>query len=206
MKKILIVAVLSIFSCVSKSKKNDIKLIPLINLDNAKIDNVPAVGPIYQFNKLKDGGYDMNKSCSSKSIYYKQGEVVFDCISFPLLPGVVFRQIDDTIALYKINFAEFEKTVLVNDFKFNKGTIFSDVQEYVSKDKLELSESAAFPYNSEGMIGLYLDQSGPYPNRPWPFNVRLIFRNDSLKHFEYDWYPAYSDEEWKNYLAVKNKN
>jgi len=85
---------------------------------------------------------------------------------------------------------------------FSRNTTFNNITHVFPNLKNKLSESAAFPYNEDGMLGIYLDQEERPTKIPNRFLIRLWFRNDSLKGMEYNWEPDYSDDQWQKFKEI----
>ncbi len=201
-------AILALITSCNLSKKDTSlplrKTTPVISLEKAELLNMPLNISKNEFDK-QESTYYISDSCSSTSIKYKQGQIYFDCINFKDNNGLQYRLAGDTVSLYLIDFEVFTEELSLEEISLSSSTTLDAFRNALSLHDLKLNEAAAFPYNQQGMRGIYLNDAGLHTQRPAPHYLRVWFRNDSLKGLEYNWQPAYSKQQWQEYLRLKKE-
>jgi len=176
-----------------------------LDLEGSLIGSCPIVTNFENFSNLISGNIQVIDSCATSSVQFKQGKIYYDCLSYENWSGVRFRRVGNEVSLYDVDFRLSDLKLVTNKFTFSSQTNLSNLQELFPNEEVTLSETAAFPYNEEGMLGLFLDQAGDYGNRPSPPLIRVWFRNDSLMGLEYNWQPEYTENQWEKYLNEKSR-
>jgi len=175
-----------------------------LDLSDAKVGNIPFVNSKeYVYNKFGKPS-SIRDSCASTSVLYKQGYHHYTCLLYDELNGVEFKLIDDTIFVFRINFKETTLPVIIEDKEYSQNTTLVELVKdcaYLQK-RINAGASSAV-YDKQDWI--YIGETEDKSRKAHRNVMEMRFEKGKLVYLEYDWQPAYTEQEWEQYLSDKQE-
>lgn len=143
-------------------------------------------------------------SCASKSLAFRQGKRYYSCLKFKQLNGIQVREISDTMFIYRVDFSVFSDSLKFDNLNLSRYTNLKEMVDHCTILNMNLNKHKDLAAILNGTDYLELDEITYKESRPRSNKVELLFDSIGLKLLIYNWEPAYSQMEWKNYIKVKN--
>ena len=200
-----LIIVIVFISCAGKKKtivQNDI--CETLIVSNLTIDNFPFVAEYSMVVKKFGEPSVIKDSCANTAVLYKQGFNSYACLEFANLPGVIYKLIADTAFVYSVDFDKCDSDISINgeviDTTLNIRELIANCDNI--KNRVNKGKSLEAILNNYDYIEL--EEKTDLRNKPRTNKLEMLFSSSNLKLIYYDWQPAYSENEWKNFIKVKD--
>jgi len=206
MKYYYLIVILLLTSC--KSDNNSTRsanFCDKLDMSKANLGDIPF---ILSYNSLRHKIGEpslIRDSCASTGIAYAQGYNYYNCLEFDNVPGVVFKRYGDTVFIFSIDFESVNKQVNINEKILNKFFTLDQLVKECDTLKNRINRGASLDAILNNLDYVAIRETEDNRRKRWKNKIELLFKNNKLVTLLYDWQPMYSQQEWKNYLKVKNE-
>ncbi|WP_452601272.1 hypothetical protein [Pontimicrobium sp. MEBiC06410] len=198
--KILIVLIILIIGCKSNSKNEEGYLeLNKLEISKAKFNEHSIILSPKLLDKLYDKPIQIVDSCTTTRILPNQGDFNLLCHVYKENWDLVYRIHENTAFLGHLVFKngleiKFPQIIL------SEKTTINDIKKIYPNVHVNNSRNGS---NKIEDIWFYDDLT---INRRPDYNyIVLTFKNDKLLHFNYDWFPEYTDSQYEKYSKWMEK-
>ncbi len=200
--KILILLIV-IIGCKNNSTNSKENLISdKFEISKSELNGQPILLPLESLSEIYGKPTQVVDSCATSQIVPNQGEFVLSCNLYDKKWDLVYRNYKNIAFLGHLNFPKTNYELRLPKITLSKETTITEVNKVYPNPYIKSNG-----VGSDGLEWVYFYDDLNTKRKIEPNLVMLGFKNGKLVHFNYDWFPEYSDLEYENYLKwIKKGN
>jgi len=166
-----------------------------IEISKSELNGKPIILSTESLSEIYGKPTQTLERCATSHIVPDQGEFVLSCYVYLENWDLVYRNYKNISFLGHLSFTKTNYKIILPKVTLSKETTLTEINKifpnpYMKSDGVE----------SDGYEWIWLYDDLNTDRRIEPNIVQLGFKNGKLVHFNYDWFPEYSDLEYDNYL------
>ncbi len=148
--------------------------------------------------------YIRKDSCGSEPIYPNQGRVYYNCLKPNDGSSYTLFELNNKVFLGYLKFDTSNLKIIFPDFELSENTRIQELKNKYELSTTMLGSEKDLRYPNCDIFVLYDDLN--FEMKPFPNKVKLIFKNDSLRYFEYLIRPDYTSTQLSKFKEYTKKN